>query len=244
MWELTSDERHKLAKGGEHLDQNLQTKKQLFSIYKEEAVLRKRFEEVLSYYDEDDVHGNASGATQRMDQALAERRRYFSVNAVSTPPEKRLALPSVLTSLRSFQKPVLKPMERTLFDGVSFGNFPALSSHFDTNKGANFEVTDVEAKKEGTSVNSEKVTSNDILISLQSPRSFVQQKRGQLPKDRFDSVEAPRMAIQPSRKKRSLSFPSSSVIHRPVVRGTRGRRISFASSWKTKLHRRPYLVIP
>lgn len=249
MWELTSDERRQLAKGDQHLDQNLQTKKQLFSIYKEESRLRKRFEEVLNSYDEDDVEGNAYGVTQRMEQALAERRRYFSVNAISSSPEKKLSLPNVLTSPKTFQKPVFKPIETPVseHEGERFGSFPALlRQQIDTIKSGSCQVrTNVEVKKKEALVNSEKAQSNIPLTSLDSSRSFVIKKRGLLRGNSFDALEYPRMTIQQSGRKRSLSFPSSSsVIRGSVVRGTRGRKIGFASRWKTRLHRRPYLVIP
>lgn len=98
MFNLTIDERRQLSRGDGNLSKELRLKKKLFSIIKEESKLRRCFDDLLvSSFDEDgDKEEKSSGVTQRMEQALVERRRYFSTN----PPTmtKALSLPSILNS--------------------------------------------------------------------------------------------------------------------------------------------------
>lgn len=99
MFSLTNEERRQLARGDANISKELQRKREFINIIKEETKLRQYFDELLlSSYDDDaeEKDEQSSRVTQRMEQALSERRRYFSTNPLTMT--RTLSLPSIFSS--------------------------------------------------------------------------------------------------------------------------------------------------
>lgn len=216
MFHLTHEERQQLSRGDGNISKELKRKKELLFIIREELKIRKNFDDLAlsSYEDDGSEKDKSTTVTQRLDQALVERRRYFSIN----PPTRTrtLSLPTILNSPFVPQKTYKNnsTTDSSMFTkttNTSNKKFPSL------------------AKKQSENVIIRKERSQTMPASSRHIHKKIVRTRS-------DSMVRPSRALT-----NPFPFGTRKTSRSSLSRDFPARR-SLVTTWKYKLHKRRYQI--